>query len=65
MFSAKFLRPVYLAVFTLFFGVIGLFTALAEEGAAPVQLEPIVVTPGRFNNLRWRVGENFAIEAGD
>ena len=48
MFSANFLKSVYLAVFTLFFGVMGLFTALAEEGAAPVQLEKIVVTPGRF-----------------
>ena len=48
MFSANFRRPAYLAFYTLFFGVIGPFTALAEEGAAPVQLEPIVVTPGRF-----------------
>ena len=48
MFSANFLRPVYLAVYTLFLGVMGPFAVLAEEDAAPVRLEKIVVTPGRF-----------------
>ena len=48
MFSAGFRKPVYLAVYTLFFGVMGQFTVFAEDSAAPVQLEKIVVTPGRF-----------------
>ena len=42
------LITVYLAVYALFFGLIGPFSALSEEGTAPVQLEKIVVTPGRF-----------------
>ena len=48
MFIANFRDPVYLVFCALFFGVVGLFTALAEEGDVPVQLEKIVVTPGRF-----------------
>ena len=48
MFSANFLRPVYFAVYALFLGVMDPIEALAEEDAAPVQLEKIVVTPGRF-----------------
>ena len=48
MFSANFRDPVYLVFCALFFGVVGLFTALAEEEDVPVQLERIVVTPGRF-----------------
>ena len=48
MFSANFRYPAYLVFCALFFGLVGLFTALAEEEDAPVQLERIVVTPGRF-----------------
>lgn len=48
MFSANFRNPAYLVFCALFFGVVGLFPALAEEEDAPVQLERIVVTPGRF-----------------
>ncbi len=48
MFSANFRDPAYLVFCALFFGLVGLFTALAEEEGAPVQLERIVVTPGRF-----------------
>ncbi|MDE0465764.1 MAG: TonB-dependent receptor [Candidatus Poribacteria bacterium] len=35
-------------LYALFFGLVGLFTALAEEEDTPIQLEKIVVTPGRF-----------------
>ena len=49
MFSANFRKLAYLVFYTLFFGLMGLFTALAEEADAPVQLEKIVVTPGRFS----------------
>lgn len=48
MFSANFRDPAYLVFCALFFALVGLFTALAEEEDAPVQLEKIVVTPGRF-----------------
>ena len=48
MFSANFRKPTYWVFYTLFFGLLSLFTALAEEEDAPVQLEKIVVTPGRF-----------------
>ena len=48
MFSANFRKPAYLVFCALFFALVGLFTALAEEEDTPVQLEKIVVTPGRF-----------------
>ena len=48
MFNANFRDPVYLFFCALFFGVVGLFNALAEEEDVPVQLEKIVVTPSRF-----------------
>ena len=48
MFSANLRNPVYLVFCAMFFGLVGLFTALAEEEDVPVQLERIVVTPGRF-----------------
>ena len=61
MFSAGFRKPVYLAVYTLFFGVMGPFTVFAEEGAAPVQLEENCCNTRSFYDLRWRVGENLPI----
>ena len=48
MFSANFRKSIYLIVSTLFFGMTGPFTIFAEESTAPVALEKIVVTPGRF-----------------
>ena len=48
MFSADFRKLIYLILYALFFGLVGLFTALAEEEDTPIQLEKIVVTPGRF-----------------
>ena len=48
MFSPNFQKPVYLIFSTLFLGLTSLFTTFAEEDAAPVELEKIVVTPGRF-----------------
>jgi superoxide dismutase len=48
MLRPNFRKPVYLIFSTLLLGLTGLFTTYAEEDAAPVALEKIVVTPGRF-----------------
>ena len=48
MLNPNFRKPVYLIFPTLLFGLTSLFTTYAEEDAAPVELEKIVVTPGRF-----------------
>ncbi len=48
MLRSNFRKPIYLIVSTLFFGVTSLFITFAEEDTAPVELEKIVVTPGRF-----------------
>ena len=48
MCSPNFRKLVYLIFSTLFLGLTNLFTTFAEEDAAPVELEKIVVTPGRF-----------------
>ena len=48
MLSPNFRKLVYLIFATLLFALTGLFTTDAEEDAAPVELEKIVVTPGRF-----------------
>ena len=48
MFSFNLRKPIYLIFSVLFFGLTGLFATFAEEGTAPVELEKIVVTPGRF-----------------
>jgi hypothetical protein len=48
MLRPNFRKPVYLIFSTLLLGLTGLFTTYAEEDAAPVELEKIVVTPGRF-----------------
>ncbi|MYB92326.1 TonB-dependent receptor plug domain-containing protein [Candidatus Poribacteria bacterium] len=48
MLSPNFRKLVYLIFSTLLFGLTSLFTTDAEEDAAPVELEKIVVTPGRF-----------------
>ncbi|MDE0401554.1 MAG: TonB-dependent receptor plug domain-containing protein [Candidatus Poribacteria bacterium] len=48
MFSSNFRKIVYLIFSTLLLGLTSLFTTYAEEDAAPVELEKIVVTPGRF-----------------
>ena len=48
MFRANFRKLAYLVFCALFLGLMGLFTALAEEEDTPIQLEKIVVTPGRF-----------------
>ena len=48
MFNPNFRKLVYLIFSTLFLGLTNLFTTFAEEDAAPVELEKIVVTPGRF-----------------
>ena len=48
MFSSNFRKPVYLIFSTLFFGLTSLVAIFAEDSAMPVELEKIVVTPGRF-----------------
>ena len=48
MLRPNFRKPVYLIFSTLLLGLTSLFTTYAEEDAAPVELEKIVVTPGRF-----------------
>lgn len=48
MFKTRFRRTMYLISYVLFFGFVHLFTVFAEEDAAPVRMEKIVVTPGRF-----------------
>ena len=48
MFYTRFWRTICLLSYTLFFGLVGLLTAFAEEDDAPVRMEKIVVTPGRF-----------------
>ena len=48
MCSPNFRKLVYLTFSTLFLGLTSPFTTCAEEDAAPVELEKIVVTPGRF-----------------
>ncbi|MDE0684485.1 MAG: Plug domain-containing protein [Candidatus Poribacteria bacterium] len=48
MFSFNLRKSIYLIFSALFFGLTGLFATFAEEGTAPVELEKIVVTPGRF-----------------
>ena len=48
MFNPNFRKLVYLIFPTLLLGLTSLFTTYAEEDTAPVELEKIVVTPGRF-----------------
>ena len=48
MLSSNFRKLVYLIFSTLLLGLTSLFTTYAEEDAAPIELEKIVVTPGRF-----------------
>ena len=48
MFSSNFRKSVYLIFSTLFFGLTSLVAIFAEESATPIELEKIVVTPGRF-----------------
>ena len=48
MFGSNFRKPVYLIFSTLFFGLTSLVAIFAEESATPIELEKIVVTPGRF-----------------
>lgn len=48
MFSSNFRKPVYLIFSTLFFGLTSLVAIFAEESTTPIELEKIVVTPGRF-----------------
>ena len=48
MLRPNFRKPVYLIFSTLLLGLTSLLTTDAEEDAAPVELEKIVVTPGRF-----------------
>ena len=48
MFNIRFRRAIYLLSCLLIFGLLSQFTVFAEEDAEPVQLEKIVVTPGRF-----------------
>ncbi|RKU29432.1 hypothetical protein C6499_08710 [Candidatus Poribacteria bacterium] len=48
MFSSNFRKPVYLIFSTLFFGLTSLVAIFAEENTTPIELEKIVVTPGRF-----------------
>lgn len=48
MFSLNYRKLIYLIVSILFFGLTGMFAVFAEEDTAPVELEKIVVTPGRF-----------------
>ena len=48
MSNAYFRRTMPLMFCALFFGCISLSTAVAEDDPEPVQLERIVVTPGRF-----------------
>ena len=48
MLSPNFRKPVYLIFSTLLLGLTSLLTTYAEEDTAPVELEKIVVTPGRF-----------------
>ena len=48
MLRPNFRKPVYLIFSTLLLGLTSLFTTYAEEDTAPVELEKIVVTPGRF-----------------
>ena len=48
MLSHNFRKPVYLIFSILLLGLTSLFTTFAEEDAAPVELEKIIVTPGRF-----------------
>ncbi len=48
MLNSNFRKLVYLIFPTLLLGLTSLFTTFAEEDAAPVELEKIVVTPGRF-----------------
>ena len=46
--TSTFRKSIYWALWTLFFGMTGLLTLSAEDEPAPLQLEKIVVTPGRF-----------------
>ena len=48
MFTANFQKPTHLIFSALFFGLTSLVAIFAEESATPVELEKIVVTPGRF-----------------
>ena len=48
MFNSNFRRPAYLIFSTLFFGLTSLVAIFAEESTTPIELEKIVVTPGRF-----------------
>lgn len=48
MLNSNFRKLVYLIFPTLLLGLTSLFTTYAEEDTAPVELEKIVVTPGRF-----------------
>ena len=48
MFNTRFRRIMSLLFYVLLSGLASLFTVSAEEDAAPVRMEEIVVTPGRF-----------------
>ncbi|MCG9130771.1 TonB-dependent receptor [Candidatus Poribacteria bacterium] len=48
MFTANFEKPAHLIFSALFFGLTSLVAVFAEESPPPVELEKIVVTPGRF-----------------
>jgi hypothetical protein len=48
MLVANFRKPIYFIFYTLFFSLTSLFIVSAEEGDTPVELEKIIVTPGRF-----------------
>ena len=44
----SFRASLYVVFYALFFGGIGVFTGFGEDDNGPVQLEKIIVTPGRF-----------------
>ena len=48
MLNTRFRRTMFFLAYVLFLGCVRLLTVFAEEDAEPVQLEKIVVTPGRF-----------------
>ena len=48
MFTANFQKSAHLIFSALFFGLTSLVAIFAEERTTPVELEKIVVTPGRF-----------------
>lgn len=48
MFSSNFRNLIFVAFCVAFLGVLNLSPVFAEDDAAPIKLEKIVVTPGRF-----------------